>query len=452
MAASAALALAGCASFSPDGGMNRVAHLTRERTGQPVSLQRSAADTDAARARVADLLKEPLTADTAVEVALLNNPGLQARLGKLGVAEADLVQAGRLRNPTFSLGRLAGGGALEIDRSIMFDLLGLLTLPARTQVAQGRFEQAQLQAAADAVDVATEARAAYFDAVAAQQLEAYARQVTEASEAANDLAQRMVQAGNLSRLDQMREEAFHADTTARLARWQQQALAARERLVRALGLADPTLLQLPARLPDLPGEPADGRDAEQAAMDKRLDVLMARRDAEATARELGLVQATSFVNVLDVGWQDKSQRGVPTESGVAVQVELPLFEFGSADRARAQARYLQAVNRTADVAVRARSEVREAYGDYRGAYDLARHYRDDIVPLRKRIADENLLRYNGMLIDVFELLADAREQVASVTATVQATRDFWIAQTRLQAALAGATPGVATASLSKATE
>ncbi|HEY9028612.1 MAG TPA: RND transporter, partial [Burkholderiaceae bacterium] len=92
------------------------------------------------------------------------------------------------------------------------------------------------------------------------------------------------------------------------------------------------------------------------------------------------------------------------------------------------------------VAVDARLQVREAYAGYRTAYELARHYRDEVVPLHKRISDENLLRYNGMLIDVFQLLADAREQVASVTACVEATRDYWLAESRLQAAIAGASP------------
>ena len=88
----------------------------------------------------------------------------------------------------------------------------------------------------------------------------------------------------------------------------------------------------------------------------------------------------------------------------------------------------------------AQSEVRESYSAYRTAYDIASHYRDEVVPLRKRIADENLLRYNGMLSSVFALLADAREQIASVTGAVQALRDYWIAETDLQTALTGRSP------------
>jgi len=437
----ASLLLAGCASFSDDGGMRQVSALASERTGHAVAYQRDARETAAAQARVVELLGSPLSADGAVELALLNNRHLQVQLGELGISEAELVQAGRLRNPVVSLGRLAGGGALELDRSLVFDLLGLLTLPQRSQVARVRFEQAQYRAASDAVAAATEARAAFFEAVAAQQLTVYAEQVKDTADASSDLARGMLQAGNLSKLDQMREQAFQADATAELARARQRALAARERLVRALGLGDAaSSLRLRDRLPELPAEPAPASQVEQTALARRLDVLAARRETEATARQLGLTQASGFVDVLSAGWQDKRERGAPHERGGELQFDIPLFDFGGPARAQAQARYLQSVNRTAAIAIDARSQVREAHAGYRSAYELARHYRDEVVPLRQRISQENQLRYNGMLIDVFQLLADAREQIASVTASIEAARDYWLADARLQSTLAGAAP------------
>ncbi len=121
-------------------------------------------------------------------------------------------------------------------------------------------------------------------------------------------------------------------------------------------------------------------------------------------------------------------------------MEIPIFDWGQAKLARAEATYMQSVHRTAQVALNAQSEVRESYQTYRTTYDIARHYRDEVVPLRKRIADENTLRYNGMLIGVFELLADARVQIASVNAYLDALRDFWIAQTDLDLALNGGSP------------
>ena len=434
----AAATLAGCASFSPDGGVGEVSALTKERTGQVVQWHRTQADLDTVAARVADLLKSPLAPETAVEMALLNNRGLQADFAELGIAEADLVQAGRLKAPTLSFGRLAGGGALEIDRSVMFGILDLLTMPAATGIARQRFEQAQLRAATAAVGLAAQARRAYFEAVAAQQLVGYCLQVKEAAEASADLARRMAVAGSFSKLDQMREQAFYADATSQLARALQQAVARRERLTRVLGLSAAQVnFQLPETLPELPAQVLQPENAEQTALDTRLDVRLAKSDAETTAKSLGLTNVTRFVNALDAGYQDKSQSGTPNEHGFLVQVEVPLFDFGGARTARAQAQYMQAMNRTAQVAVNAQSEVRESYAAYRTAYDLAKHYRDEVVPLRQRISDENLLRYNGMLIGVFELIADAREQVSGVTGYVEALRDYWVADTDLQIALTG---------------
>ncbi len=440
----AALALGGCASLSPDGGFGTVEQLSKERTGQTPKYPRTDEEANSAKARLAELLKQPLTADSAVEIALLNNRDLQASYAELGIAESDLVRAGRLANPSFSFGRLGGGGAVEIDRAVIFDVLSLFTMPLAKQVEQRRFEQAQLQAAFETVGVAGEARKAFFEAVTAQQLLGYFGQVKDAADASNELAKRMAAAGNFNKLAQMREQSFYSDATTQLARAQHQAVAARERLIRVLALSGDQLeFTLPERLPDLPAAPTEPKDAEQTAMDKRLDVMMARRATESTATSLGLTKTTRFINVLNVGYQNQSNTGESRKNGYQIELELPLFDFGSTRVARAEATYMQSVNRTAQVAINARSEVRESYSAYRTAYDLARHYRDEVVPLRKRISDENQLRYNGMLASVFELLADAKDQIASVTGSVEAQRDYWVAETNLQAALTGRSPGPA---------
>src|SRR3569623_1429954 len=413
------LLLGGCASFSQNGGLADVSALTRERVGQPVNrvTDQNAAATATA---VNELLRKPLAADDAVAVALMNNRGLQASFAELGVSEANFVQAGRIRNPGFSFSRLRGGADFEIDRSIMFDLAGLLTLPARSNFERRRFELAKLQTASNAVRLAAEARRAYFIAVAAEQNVKFMQQVKESAEAAAELAQRMQAVGNFNKLDYEREQAFYADVTAQLARSMQNAVSTRERLTRLLGLWGPQVdFKLPDRLPDLPKSAT------------------AQTDIEATASALGLTHATRFVNVLDAGYLNKNASGMPRENGYEVSVEIPLFDWGGARNRKAESLYMAAVNRTADTAIRARSEVREAYYAYRSAFDLSRHYRDDIVPLRKRISDELGLRYNGMLISVFELLADARDQATSVNAAIEAQRDYWIAETNLQYAING---------------
>jgi outer membrane protein TolC len=430
------IVLTACATFTKDGGLDDVSTITKQRTGQAVTFSKQGAKADMT---LEQLLAKPLTADTAVQVALLNNRSLQASLAELGIAEADLVQAGRVRNPSFTFGRLRGGDDVEIDRGVMFSLMGLLTMPIQVKIETRRFEQAKLQAASDAVRLAADTRKAYFNAVAAQQTAQYMERVKESAEAGAELAKRMAKVGNWSKLDQAREHAFYADAVAQLARARHNAASAREQLTRLLGLwGKDTSYQLPDRLPDIPNTMSDMADIEERAMQQRLDIQLAKRNSEATAASLGLTKTTGLINVLDLGYANRSETGKPRANGYEIELQLPLFDWGTARTAKAESIYMQSLHRTAATAIRARSEVREAYSAYRTSYDLAKHYRDEVVPLRKRISDEVLLRYNGMLASVFELLADARTQISSVNASIEAQRDYWVAETDLQSAISGA--------------
>src|SRR5262245_20600910 len=196
--------------------------------------------------------------------------------------------------------------------------------------------------------------------------------------------------------------------------------------------------KLPERLPELPKSLPELHDAEQIAVAQRLDIQAAKRESEGLAESLGLTKATRFINVLELGPARTLETPEPWKSGFELSLEVPFFDWGSAKVARAESLYMQSVQRIAEVVVNARSEVRETYAAYRTTYDTAKHYRDEIVSLRKRIAEENVLRYNAMLISVFELLADAREQVATINVSIVALRDYWVADAELQAALSGA--------------
>jgi outer membrane protein TolC len=438
----AAALLAGCAGFSPDGGFDAVRATTKDRIPQEPRWLRTEADADSARGEIRKLLATPLTADAAVQVALLNNRGLQATYAELGIAEADLVQAGRMRNPGFKFERLSRGDAVEIERTFLFDILGLITMPVRTDIERRRFGAAQDRVAAETLQVAADTRSAWVNAVAAQEAARYMEQVQAAAEASAELARRMTAAGNFSKLDQAREQVFYADATAQLARARQGALAARERLTRLMGLwGEDTGFKLPDRLPDPPAVAREIADLESRALRQRLDVRSAMKEAESVAASLGLTRVTGYLSVLEVGYRHNSATNEERQTGYEIELSLPLFDWGGARNTRAEHTYMQAVNRAADIAVRARSEVREAYTAYRTALDIARHYREEMVPLRKRISEENLLRYNGMLISLFELLADARQQIASVGASIEALRDFWLAEANLQMAMTGKSPG-----------
>ncbi len=432
------LLLSGCATFSKDGGLDTVGSLARDRISSQLALPEAGTDAMVTKESVTALLAKPLTADAAVQLAVLNNPTLRASFSGLGIVEADLVQAGRLSNPVFSFGNMRNSEAQSIERTLLFNLLSLVTMPLRQAIAGRQFEAAQLELAADVVRLAGETRKAWVSAVAAQEAVKYFEQVRMSAEASAELAARMARIGNFNKLAHMREQAFYADSTARLAKARLAAAAERERLTRLLGLTGPDVQYLlPDRLPDLP---ATAVEAEQTALERRLDVQLARRGTAALAADLGLTRATRFINVLEAGYTNESESGERRKNGYEIEISIPIFDWGDARLARAEATYMQSVHRTAQVALAAQSEVRESYQAYRTAHDIARHYRDEIVPLRKRIADENTLRYNGMLIGVFELLADAREQIVSVNGYLDALRDFWLAQADLDLALNGASP------------
>jgi outer membrane protein TolC len=442
--ASAAL-LGGCTSFSPDGGFSVVEQAARQRLGKDLQWARSAADQETLDQRVSQLLAQPLSADDAVQVALFNNRGLQASFQELGITEAALVQAGRLPNPGFSFGRLRRGDEVELERGLHVNLARLIAMPMIGAMEARRLVQTQALVTLHMLSLAAETRKAYFTALAAEETLRYMRQVKQAAEASAELARRMEQVGNFSKLQRAREQGFHADAALNLARAAQAQRATRERLTRLLGLwGAQTQFSLPERLPDLPKALADSPDIERTALAQRLDVQGAKLAAEQTARQLGLTRSTRFVNVLELGGVRNSSNEAPTQRGWEISLELPLFDWGGARVARAEAVYMQAVHRAAEAAINARSEVREAYTAWRSAYDVARHHQDEIVPLRQQIAEENVLRYNGMLIGVFELLADARLQIASVNAAIEAKRDFWLAQADLDMALVGK-PGLAPA-------
>lgn len=192
-----------------------------------------------------------------------------------------------------------------------------------------------------------------------------------------------------------------------------------------------TAFKLPDRLPDLPAQPRDVQNIEAQAIADRLDIQMAKAEVSSLSRSYGLTNATRFINVLELGYQENSESGERDQRGYEIGFEIPIFDFGDAKATRAEQYYMQAVNRLADSAVSARSTARETYLRYRTAYDLAQHYQNNIIPLRQKVAEEMVLRYNGMLVSVFELLADARDQIEDVNAALEAQRDFWLADTDL---------------------
>ncbi|EJE51738.1 outer membrane protein [Acidovorax sp. CF316] len=441
--------LAGCASVSPDGLRGDVQALAQPRTGVAGTALPAAdpAARDQARQAIAGWLAQPLTQDAAVRIALLNHPGLQARLAALGVADAERVQAITLPNPQFSIARLTNSHEREIERTLAFSLLDLVTLPWRMERQAERMQVATLQAAQEVVAQAADTRRAWLRAVAAEQVAATHERMVEAAEAGAELARRMARVGNFSRLQHAREQAVLQEANAQRARARLAAATAREQLSRSMGLwGVQTGYTLAGQLPALPATvlPADGIEA--TALRERLDVQAARRQLDTEARQQGWARAGAVFGDIGIAYQrntttERESGHRETTRGWELDVPLPLFDWGGAARTRAQARVELSAATLQDTAVRARSEVRSAWFTYRTALDLARQQRDEVVPLRQLISDETTLRYNGMLASVWELLAEARASTQSVAGAIEAQRDFWLAETDLQLALTGTSPG-----------
>jgi outer membrane protein TolC len=300
-------------------------------------------------------------------------------------------------------------------------------------------QQARVAGAAQVVETATNARQAWVHAVAAQQALIYYQQVMDAAEAGAELAKRMYRSGNFSKLQRARQQAYYAEAAAQLARARQASVSTREALVRALGLTGTQVarLKLPDRLPDLPKEARPESVLAQEALDQRLDVRLAVAELEALAARQGFTRAQSVVNALHLAGVRISETGEPAKKGFELELGIPVFDPGDATRTQAREQVRAAQLRVAQAGLAAQSALREQYAAWRTAYDSALHYRDEVVPLRKLIADEMLLQYNGMLIGVFDLLSGTREQIASVIAAIDAQRDFWLADAALDATLLG---------------
>jgi outer membrane protein TolC len=439
LAVTVAVALSGCATTSIETNLADTSAFARREVGSEVRLLASSEERRQAEVAAREVLMKPLDQAGALSIALGFSPVFQRMLAESAAASAAATQSARLPNPILSYSRIAAGDVSEIDRALTVSLLDFVLLPQRRRLADLQQVQHRLRSAGDVIGVTTDVREAWVEAVAACQSLAYAEQARKAAEASAELSRRMAAVGNFSRLEWARQQTFYAEATAEVARAQLEAHRTRETLVRLLGLPSALAgqLTLPERLPDLPDAPEPHSILAGRAFDQRLDVALARAELDFTARALGLTRVTSTINALEAGVASTSATGEETLDGYELELRLPLFDFGDARRANAEAVYLAALNRTAIVAAEAESHMRESYLAYRTAYDLARHYRDEIVPLRKSISEENLVRYNGMLIGVFELLADAREQVSSVRQAIATQRDFWLADATLRSTLIG---------------
>jgi len=431
---------AGCASVPRDAGFGDVHATVMARTGADLKWTRdqAAAEIDA---EVRNLLAGELTADRAVAIALLNNRELQATLEELGVAQADLLAAGLLRNPIL-------GGEVRFPATVVrpFEItvaqpvLEIFLLPLRKRVATSAFEAAKFRVTDAVLSLESDTRAAFFRVQAAEQALASAHTLAETAETAAALAGRQQEAGNVTDLDLATERVLTEQSKLDVVQSQIELTGAREELNRDMGLESQGIdWKVAAQLPNLPATDPPLPGLEAAAVERRQDLAALRRDVEAAARALPLTR-TSAIEEAQVGAHRERDAEGGTSTGPSASVSVPIFNWGQATRRRAEARYRQATDRYQARTAQVESEVREAWGRLMATRQETELYRDALVPLSRSVVKLTQTSYNAMQVGVFQLLQAKRDEVRAERGAVDALRDYWMARARLERAIAARLP------------
>lgn len=452
------IVLGGCVSSEyakSEAGFTTVSNTAATAIAKQTVWVQNKAQAHAVSARIKELVaKKPLDVETAVQIALLNNRGLQAAYADLGDSAADAWQSTMFLNPTVSIGT-AGIGTPEleafktIEGLVATNILALATRKQNMEIADTRFRQAQLNASEATLKVAADTRRAWINAVAAWENVAQLQRAQMAADAASELASKLGETGAMTKGSQAREHVFSAELAGQTAQARLAARLAKEELTRVMGLWGPsTDYQVPNSLPPLPKALAKRDAIEAEALQKRVDLQVAKLELAATAKSYGLTDATRYVTDLEILTGFEKEREIEDgekKTEITGQLELefviPIFDTGKARLRKAELAYMRAANQFAEKAVNVRSDARSAYEAYRSNYEIARHYRNSVVPLRTKIEEESLLTYNGMITNTFELLTDTRDKINSILLSVSAKRDFWLADANLAPAIYGGGTG-----------
>jgi cobalt-zinc-cadmium efflux system outer membrane protein len=431
------VALGGCAEAPPDHGLPELQKLASERLdGKGL---RGAHDHGTAAKAVSELLENPLTVDSAVQIALLNNQRLQADFEALGISEADLAQAGLLKNPSVAAEFLFGAGPVNPSFNIVEDFFVLITRSARRNLASSALARATDDAASKVLALAAEVRAAYYQVIADEQAAALFRQVISATQAAAELAQRQAEAGNLSRRDQMLQQTQYAETVLEASRIEAQITIDREALNRLLGLwGDQVAWNLPDRLPDLPARRPSIDGLERLAVERRLDLAGVREDLQLATDAVALERQVRWLSVLGLGVRiERDPDSGRWLKGPSIELSPPIFDQGQARVAALDAERRRNERLLVALAVDLRSQVREAWTRVVAAQNAASFYKDTILPLRQQILDEDTRLSNGMLIGIYDLLRSRQNEINAAHGYIDAIKDYWVARAALGKALAG---------------
>jgi cobalt-zinc-cadmium efflux system outer membrane protein len=388
------------------------------------------------------LLAAPLTWQGAVQVALLNNRDLQALYAEVGIAQADLVQAGLLKNPTLngSVTFVEAGGPTNLVLTLAINIIDSFYRRLRERVALHQLEESKLRVIGRILDVAGETMYAFIEYQAQLQLVEVLEGVVRAQRAAVDAAKALREAGNIADLDLESQRTLLSQVSLELAAGEAAAVAARETLNVLMGLyGSETRWRAHKRLPPLPANEPAVADAERRAIEVSLDLARAEQSLLRLAHRYNLVDKKAIIPSLELG-VDAERKERIWEVGPSYAIELPLFDRGDARRAKATFEIEQAQNTYTALAIRIRSEARLARTQILTTRKAARYIQTVVVAQNERLVRVTQANYNAMQVGIFQLLAAKRQQIISGQLYVNSLANYWRARARLMLLMSGRLP------------
>lgn len=437
--------LQGCTSVVPAKRFPEVQSEALARTGGRVEWRQGTAADELVDRRIAAILSQPLRADDAVQVALFNNAGLQATFEDLGIAQSEVVTAGRLRNPDIAgFFRFPGSPPSGLNWNVGIDvwLLDAFLVPIRERLADASEDQTMRRVTQQIMRLAADTRAAYFalqaDAAAVRAQE----ELVEVARLALDLSRAQEGAGNADDLQVAADRAAYQQATLSLLQAKAAERASSEQLRALMGLTDRPVTWTIVRDPP---EPISGEPTEEELIDT---ALASRLDLKAAAAE---VQRQEYaLELTKKWWLSTVQVGVETERGSDEQyatgphfsAELPIFNQRQGEIARQEAVIRQVQRRLTALEEQVRTEIRTELQRVRAAREIVALYRDEILPLRRAMLASIQDRYNSMFVGVFELLTAKSELTTAETGFARALQDYWTARSDLELAVGTRLPEI----------
>ncbi len=440
-----ALILGGCAGGDPQGAFDEgVRGPVAARSGGRALWRRGGPEEAQADAAVAGLLRRPLDAARAVQVALLNNRALQAEYAEVGISYGEYVTAGRLKNPTLAASvRFPDRSAYlpDWETAVTQDFLDALLLPLRKKLAAAQLRGVELRVADATLQTAADVRRAFYTYQARRQLIDRLQLVADTNGAAADFTRSLHDAGNVNDLDLVNQQAAFSQSKIDVSQARAQTFADREAVNRLLGLdgAQASAWTAAKSLPPIPGrEPSVGA-LEARAVAQRLDIQVARANLAAAEQALALKAGFSryFPSGVSVGVDTEREPEGEHITGPSLDLELPIFNQGQGEIATLKARDLQARRQLEARIIDAKSEVRAFRAAVAASRELAQSINDTILPQRRQALALTLQQYNGMLKGAYDLLTAKASEAAAERSHIEAWRDYWIARADLERAVGG---------------